>query len=46
MRKWADGTGMGDGYNNRRLPERIGHRPPAEAEKVYYASENRNNLAA
>lgn len=27
-----------DWYNNRRLLERLGHLPPAEAEKVYYAS--------
>ncbi len=24
------------GYNNRRLLERLGHTPPAEAEKAYY----------
>ncbi|GAJ67519.1 transposase ORF B, IS629 [Edwardsiella piscicida] len=29
----------GDGYNNRRLLERIGYPPPSvEAEKAYYAS--------
>jgi len=28
----------GDWYNNRRLMERLGHIPPAEAEKAYYAS--------
>ncbi|EQB6710598.1 IS3 family transposase, partial [Escherichia coli] len=27
-----------DWYNNRRLLERLGHTPPAEAEKAYYAS--------
>ncbi|OSK19155.1 transposase, partial [Escherichia coli TA144] len=27
-----------DWYNNRRLLERQGHTPPAEAEKAYYAS--------
>ena len=27
-----------DWYNNRRLLERLGHIPPAEAEKAYYAS--------
>ena len=27
-----------DWYNNRRLMERLGHIPPAEAEKAYYAS--------
>ncbi len=25
-----------DWYNNRRLLERLGHIPPAEAEKAYY----------
>jgi putative transposase len=35
-----------DWYNNRRLMERLGHIPPAEAEKTYYASRNCNNLAA
>ncbi|TNK48854.1 hypothetical protein CI641_024785 [Escherichia coli] len=27
-----------DWYNKRRLLERLGHIPPAEAEKAYYAS--------
>lgn len=27
-----------DWYNNRRLLERLGHMPPAEAEQAYYAS--------
>ncbi len=27
-----------DWYNNRHLLERLGHIPPAEAEKAYYAS--------
>ncbi|WP_436883612.1 IS3 family transposase, partial [Enterobacter asburiae] len=27
-----------DWYNNHRLMERLGHIPPAEAEKAYYAS--------
>ena len=35
-----------DWYNNRRLPGRLGHTPPAEAEKAYYASIGNNNLAA
>ncbi len=35
-----------DWYNNRRLLERIGHIPPVEAEKAYYASRTKNNLAA
>ena len=33
-------------YNNRRLLERLGHIPPAEAEKAYYASIGNNDLAA
>ena len=36
----------GDWYNNRRLPGRLGHIPPAEAEKVYYASIRNDDLAA
>ncbi|EZJ71238.1 hypothetical protein AC27_2999 [Escherichia coli 1-182-04_S3_C2] len=36
----------GDWYNNRRLLERLGHTPPAEAEKAYYASIGNNDLAA
>ncbi|HAM9650675.1 TPA: IS3 family transposase, partial [Escherichia coli] len=31
-----------DWYNNRRLLERLGHTPPAEAEKAYYASIGNN----
>lgn len=36
----------GDWYNNRRLLERLGHIPPAEAEKAYYASIGNDELAA
>ncbi|WP_434063325.1 IS3 family transposase [Escherichia coli] len=36
----------GDWYNNRRLLERLGHTPPAEAEKAYYASIGNDDLAA
>ncbi|HAY0041724.1 TPA: IS3 family transposase [Escherichia coli] len=35
-----------DWYNNRRLPGRLGHIPPAEAEKAYYASIRNDALAA
>ncbi|EIL5725133.1 IS3 family transposase, partial [Shigella flexneri] len=35
-----------DWYNNRRLPERLGHLPPAEAEKAYYASIGNDDLSA
>ncbi|HCD2437748.1 TPA: IS3 family transposase, partial [Escherichia coli] len=35
-----------DWYNNRRLLGRLGHTPPAEAEKAYYASIENNDLAA
>ena len=35
-----------DWYNYRRLLERPGHIPPAEAEKAYYASIGNNDLAA
>nr|WP_205249287.1 IS3 family transposase [Escherichia coli] len=35
-----------DWYNNRRLLERLGHTPPAEAEKAYYASIGNDELAA
>lgn len=35
-----------DWYNNRRLPERPGHIPLAEAEKAYYASIGKQDLAA
>nr|WP_170995377.1 IS3 family transposase [Escherichia coli] len=33
-------------YNNRRLLERLGHTPPVEAEKAYYASIGNDDLAA
>lgn len=33
-------------YNNRRLLERLGHIPPAEAEEAYYASTGNRVLAA
>ncbi|EHZ6338129.1 IS3 family transposase [Salmonella enterica subsp. enterica serovar Kentucky] len=35
-----------DWYNNRRLLERLGHTPPVEAEKAYYASIGNDDLAA
>ncbi|HBA3158958.1 TPA: IS3 family transposase [Escherichia coli] len=35
-----------DWYDNRRLLERLGHTPPAEAEKAYYASIGNDDLAA
>ena len=35
-----------DWYNNRRLLERLGHIPPAEAEQAYYASIINGDLAA
>ncbi|WP_435302552.1 IS3 family transposase [Escherichia coli] len=35
-----------DWYNNQRLLERLGHTPPAEAEKAYYASIGNDDLAA
>ncbi|EOK4711978.1 IS3 family transposase, partial [Shigella sonnei] len=35
-----------DWYNNRRLLERLGYIPPAEAEKAYYASIGNDDLAA
>jgi len=35
-----------DWYNNRRLLERLGHIPPAEAEQAYYASIVNGDLAA
>nr|WP_181876398.1 IS3 family transposase [Escherichia coli] len=35
-----------DWYNNRRLLGRLGHTPPAEAEKAYYASIGNTDLAA
>ncbi|ELV0247869.1 TPA: IS3 family transposase [Escherichia coli] len=35
-----------DRYNNRRLLGRLGHTPPAEAEKAYYASIGNDDLAA
>ena len=36
----------GDWYNNQRLLERLGHIPPSEAEKAYYASIRNDDLAA
>ncbi|OVC82097.1 transposase [Escherichia coli] len=33
-------------YNNRLLLGRLGHIPPAEAEKAYYASIRNDDLAA
>lgn len=36
----------GEWYNNRRLLERLGHIPPAEAEEAYYASTGNRVLAA
>jgi len=45
--EWSGHTHMGGGwYNNRRLLEKPGHIPPAEAEKAYYASIGNNDLAA
>ncbi|MRF07592.1 IS3 family transposase [Escherichia coli] len=35
-----------DWYNNRRLLERLGNIPPAEAEKAYYSSIGNNDLEA
>jgi putative transposase len=35
-----------DWFNNRRLLERLGHIPPVEAEKRYYASRENKELAA
>ncbi|WP_373933912.1 IS3-like element IS1203 family transposase [Escherichia coli] len=35
-----------DWYNNRRLLGRLGHTPPTEAEKAYYASIGNDDLAA
>ncbi|HAS8353907.1 TPA: IS3 family transposase, partial [Vibrio vulnificus] len=35
-----------DWYNNRRLLERLGHIPPAEAEQRYYASLEKQDVAA
>lgn len=35
-----------DWYNNRRLLERLGHIPPVEAEKAYYASVGNGAMAA
>lgn len=35
-----------DWFNNRRLLERLGHIPPVEAEKTYYASSVNNDLSA
>lgn len=36
----------GDWFNNRRLLKRLGHIPPVEAKKAYYASSVNNDLAA
>lgn len=36
----------GDWFNNRRLLERLGHIPPVETEKAYYASSTKNDLTA
>ncbi|WP_427944021.1 hypothetical protein [Acetobacter sp.] len=38
--KWVDW------YNNRRLLAPIGYRPPAEAERTFYADQSRLDLAA
>jgi Transposase and inactivated derivatives len=38
--------GWVDWYNNRRLLERLGHMPPAEAEQAYYASTGNKVMAA
>jgi len=35
-----------DRYNNRRLLERLGHIPPVDAEKAYYASIGNGAMAA
>ncbi len=35
-----------DWYNNRRRLERLGHIPPAEAERAYYASIGNGVMAA
>ncbi len=40
------GAGVGDWYNNRLLLESLGHIPPSEAEKAYYASIGNDELAA
>ncbi|MBE7883199.1 IS3 family transposase, partial [Escherichia coli] len=41
------GALAGGGWvNERRLLERLGHTPPAEAEKAYYASIGNDDLAA
>lgn len=37
-RELCPGKWMADWYNNRRLLGRLGHIPPVEAEKAYYAS--------
>ncbi|WNL49398.1 putative transposase [Escherichia phage phi456] len=42
----GDSGGQSNWYNNRRLLERLGHIPPAEAEKAYYASIGNTDLAA
>ena len=38
--KWVDW------FNNKRLLERIGHIPPAEAEELYYAALDKTPIAA
>lgn len=35
-----------DGFNNRRILEPIGNRPPAEAEAAYYHQSEHTTLAA
>jgi transposase InsO family protein len=35
-----------DWYNNRRLLAPIGYRPPAEAERTFYADQSRLDIAA
>ncbi|EGZ3504314.1 hypothetical protein CSX51_004098 [Escherichia coli] len=45
-RKISTGVTWVDWYNNRRLLGRLGHTPPAEAEKAYYASIGNDDLAA
>ena len=46
VQKWNWPHPWVDWYNNRRLLGRLGHTPPAEAEKAYYASIGNNDLAA
>ncbi|WP_148148645.1 DDE-type integrase/transposase/recombinase, partial [Shigella sonnei] len=40
------GWRVSSSMDNRRLLERLGHIPPAEAEKAYYASIGNDDLAA